>query len=271
MNRYIVGDVLAALATLPDESVDVTVTSPPYYTLRRYGDDPREGGQEAHANDYRAWCRQWGAQLLRVTKPTGTLWLNIGDSSAGSGGPGGDYNAGGSKEDRLRTRRGKSDVAGGQWNSLPSKVCQDFQSLGWYCRSQVVWWKGKPRREARAHVKRPLLTWEPVFMLTKARTGYTWNPDAPGAFADVWPIAPGLGRGVRTAHPAVFPPELVRQALECSAVGPGMVVADPFCGRGTTLSTAAAMGADGIGCDLYNFCEVDAAIITLDASQATGL
>lgn len=117
INKILLGDCLQSLKTLPDNSVDCCVTSPPYYALRDYGTGHWEGGDpncdhEAARKktrfDYAKVCPICGAvrvdeqigleetpeayiakltevfeQVRRVLKPEGTLWLNIGDSYNG--------------------------------------------------------------------------------------------------------------------------------------------------------------------------------------------
>lgn len=77
------GDVREVLAELPDESVDCCVTSPPYWGLRDYGHDGQIG-LEASPEAYVAEMVAVFAQVRRVLKPEGTLWLNLGDSYAGN-------------------------------------------------------------------------------------------------------------------------------------------------------------------------------------------
>lgn len=80
-NTILVGDVRQQLRTLPDCSVDTVITSPPYVQMRNYQVD----GQIGLEDDVAAWVaalRQVGRELSRVLKPTGSWWLNLGDSYA---------------------------------------------------------------------------------------------------------------------------------------------------------------------------------------------
>lgn len=88
------GDCREMLQTLPVQSVQCVVTSPPYYGLRRYTDDPREIGQEATPALYVAALVEVFRQLRRVLRDDGTVWLNLGDSYAGSWGNYGGQNRG---------------------------------------------------------------------------------------------------------------------------------------------------------------------------------
>lgn len=82
--RVIHGDCRSALADLPSESVHCCVTSPPYYGLRDYGVEGQIGLEET-PDAYVAEMVAVFREVRRVLRPDGTLWLNIGDSYAGSG------------------------------------------------------------------------------------------------------------------------------------------------------------------------------------------
>src|SRR4051794_9432479 len=83
--RVLQGDCLTVLRTLPAESVQTCVTSPPYYGLRDYGHDGQIG-VEATPDEYVASLVAVFREVRRVLRDDGTLWLNIGDSYAGSWG-----------------------------------------------------------------------------------------------------------------------------------------------------------------------------------------
>lgn len=73
---------------LASESVHCVITSPPYWGLRDYGLDERGLGLEPMLEEYIANMVAVFREVRRVLRPDGTLWLNIGDSYAGSGGIG---------------------------------------------------------------------------------------------------------------------------------------------------------------------------------------
>ena len=83
------GDSLEVLKTLPDESVHCCVTSPPYYALRDYGVEGQIG-RETTPKKYISRLTEVFAEVRRVLRPDGTLWLNISDTYAGKGNQG-DY------------------------------------------------------------------------------------------------------------------------------------------------------------------------------------
>lgn len=89
--RFIVGDVFDVLASLPDASADMVLTSPPYFTLRSYlppdhPDKAREIGQEPSPGDFLEALLTVMDALGRVLSDDGTFWINLGDTHAGSGG-----------------------------------------------------------------------------------------------------------------------------------------------------------------------------------------
>ena len=72
------------LRTLPDESVNCIITSPPYYGLRDYGADGQLG-LENTPEQYVTRLVAVFREIRRVLRPDGVCWLNLGDSYAGSG------------------------------------------------------------------------------------------------------------------------------------------------------------------------------------------
>lgn len=74
------GDCRDVLKTLPDKSIQCCVTSPPYFGLRKYSDDPREIGQEAMPDEYVQALVEVFREVRRVLRDDGTVWLNLGTS-----------------------------------------------------------------------------------------------------------------------------------------------------------------------------------------------
>ena len=77
-------DVLQALKQMPDNSVDCVVTSPPYWGLRDYG-VKGQLGLEPTFQEYLDKLWQIFDEVYRVLKPTGTCWVNLGDTYNGGG------------------------------------------------------------------------------------------------------------------------------------------------------------------------------------------
>jgi DNA modification methylase len=117
--RILLGDASKQLRRLPAESVDCVVTSPPYFSLRDYGVDG-QFGTEATIDD---WVRELvtvAAEIRRVLKPTGSLWLNVGD--------------GYSRHSREGAAK-KSLLLG------PHRLAVALAADGWLVRNHIVWAK----------------------------------------------------------------------------------------------------------------------------------
>jgi len=123
--------------------------------------------------------------VRRVLHPTGTLWLNLGDSYNGSGGAGGDYNKGGIKEGQPKF--GGRNVSGLKQKDLmgmPWRVALALQADGWWLRSDIIWAKGVsfcPSYSGtcmpESVTDRPTKSHEYVFLLSKSQH-YFWDIDA---------------------------------------------------------------------------------------------
>jgi DNA methylase len=151
--EVIVGDARDKLKQLTTESVDCVITSPPYFRLRNYQHDAQIG-LEAHVDSWVEELRGLMAEVKRVLKPTGSLWLNLGDSysrSLGYGAP------------------AKSLLL------APERLALALVADGWILRSKVIWAKTNP---LPASVQDRLsCTYEVVYFLTKS-SRYFFDLDA---------------------------------------------------------------------------------------------
>ena len=169
-----VGDVLDALRLLPAESVDVCVTSPPYWGLRDYG-HPGQIGLEATPAEFVARMVDVFREVRRVLAPHGSCWVNLGDSYAAniSGGTSGSsLSKGGRQTPHNRvSRAGRAfDVKPKDLVGIPWRVAFALQEDGWWLRSDVIWAKPNPMPESITD--RPTKAHEYVFLLTKADRYY---------------------------------------------------------------------------------------------------
>ena len=71
INKIILGDAIAELKKLPDESCDVIVIDPPYNIGKNFGNN----GDKRELSEYVAWCKEWINECIRVMKPTGTMFI----------------------------------------------------------------------------------------------------------------------------------------------------------------------------------------------------
>jgi len=115
----------ASCLPLPDASIDMICTSPPYFALRSYrdGDEHYDGqvGSEATPQAFLEALWACTAEWWRVLKPTGSLWVNLGDKYAGSGG----HNNSGISD--KSTLRGNGHV-GGVGEAGPTKIKSTLRS-----------------------------------------------------------------------------------------------------------------------------------------------
>lgn len=247
--KIILGDA-RNLDQIEDSSVHCIVTSPPYYANRAYGDDPREIGLGDLVDYYKA-MDECATEWHRKLTDDGVLWFNTFDTASGSGGAGGDYNKGGSKDGRPKWRQGKVDRPRMNWLNVPHNTIEVFVQAGFYYRHCIIWEKvhgtGSPvlRREDLKHVRRPGISHEYIFMLSKT-PDYRFFPDRLAEKGSVWAFPPATDR----THQAPFPIELPWRCIQLTTE-PGDVVLDPFMGSGTTLDAATQLGRNAIGVDLY--------------------
>ena len=239
VGRIMLGDAAALLRTMPAKSVDTVITSPPYYLLRNY-QASGQIGIEASVYDWVDQIVEVCTEIGRVLKPTGSLWLNLGDSY--------------SRHPRYGAHP-KSLLLG------PERVLLALANQGWIVRNKVVW--AKPNPTPASVTDRLSCTWEPIYLLVRAvsyyfdldsirlphrsrngavgtsgQTKYTaarprWAGPLAGSNdglsraraegrpghplgknpGDVWWIATA---GYRGAHHAVFPPALVERPMRAT-------------------------------------------------------
>lgn len=164
---------------LDDNSIDCCVTSPPYWGLRDYG-VAGQLGLESTLEDFIKNMADVFAEVRRVLKPNGTLWLNIGDSYAAP-----------KKNRSLEQAIAKSTLGGGFTSArqclvqqskitdglkskdlcgVPWRLAFALQQAGWYLRQDIIWHKTNPMPESvrdrctKAH--------EYIFLLSKSEKYY---------------------------------------------------------------------------------------------------
>lgn len=176
--RIINGDCRTALADFADDSVQCCVTSPPYFGLRDYGVEGQIGLEQT-PDAYVAQMVAVFREVRRVLRDDGTLWLNLGDSYAGSWGaqsrgagtvtslssgqiaahPKGQTNTGTIRQAGLKPK----DLM-----MIPARVALALQMDGWWLRSKIIW--AKPNGMPGSQEDRPTSSYEEIFLMTKAET-----------------------------------------------------------------------------------------------------
>lgn len=257
VNQVICGDALTVLRQMPDASVDCVVTSPPYWGLRSYPQTKRWwGGDPACAHqgaDTLCRCGAWYGQLgleptwqsyvahlvailqevRRVLTPSGSLWLNLGDTFCGSWGNYGSRT--GRQRRRIVERLARAGYETGGFATRPPQSHEQFppkhklglpwrvrfalNEHGWISRGDVAW--HKPNALPSSVKDRLGTRYEMFFHLVKSRQ-YCFDLDSirephkfdtPTARRDFWRMmrgrtvyqgkwagAPGVGRAFVGGH-----------------------------------------------------------------------
>ncbi len=270
------GDAFDLFAALPDQSIDVILTSPPYWGQRSYdlkhnwrlfNDIPRikalgestrgylwyrESGGVLGLEPYPEWYVRHVAEIVakayRVLKPTGSLWLNVGDTYFARWSSIRDTGRQGLAETH-RERR-KTPMGGirqeKQLLLIPARVAIALQECGWVLRNDLIW--HKPNATPRPEGDRLKLAHEHFFHFVKkptvGRPTYYYRPErAEPRKNDVVVVNVEPGEG---DHTATFPAKLIAPRIETSCPPRGVVL-DPFCGTGRALEVALALGRSAIG------------------------
>jgi DNA modification methylase len=186
--RIIQGDCRDVLKTLPDQSIHCCITSPPYFGLRDYGVDGQMGLEET-PEAFIAGMVEVFREVRRVLRGDGTLWLNIGDSYAGSG-KGGNPDPGSSKQATNAgsqsvgclygtgktareaavtnvTRKTFDGIKAKDLIGIPWMLAFALRAEGWYLRQDIIWHKPNPMPESVTD--RCTKSHEYIFLLSKSK------------------------------------------------------------------------------------------------------
>jgi len=265
------GNALETLKQIESVSVDSVITSPPYYQLRDYGFDG-QWGLESDYKDYLDKMIDLMRELKRVLKPTGTMWVNLGDTYAG--------NKEGNTDLKINNLSNLSRIKK-QVKGIPNKslmliphrfAIRCIDELGLILRNDIIWAKpnGMPEsvtdRFSRKHefifffVKnqkyyfdldsvrdKPYTSLDrkdTVNILRKAvrsglksDSGFMKNNPLgknPGDVSDFWEITT---KPNPKNHYATYNSELIRKPLIAGSPVGGVIL-DPFGGTGTTCFLA---------------------------------
>ena len=237
----LLGDAREVLRTLAEDSVDCTVTSPPYYSGRRHvGDTVVEIGSEKTVEEYVEALASVGKELYRVTRPTGSYWLNL--------------------DDKCERK---------EWLGIPWRVAFAMREIGWKIRSEVIW--HKPTHVRNAAKDRLTPAHELLFYFVKSKDAYydmdaIRRPSSPPIWGkngvvktrrgsvptDVWTLQ--IEDSTTPENPyAAFPEALVELPIRATCPRGGTVL-DPFVGSGTTAVVALRLGRKAVGIDASADC-----------------
>ena len=138
--EIICSDCVSHMNSMQEKSVDVIVTSPPYFQQRDYG-CKGQIGRETEIDDYIAAMSKWAKACHRVLKDTGSLFLNIGDKYENKG-----------------------------LLMIPERLCIEMIANGWVLRNKIVWYK--PNHMPSSVKDRFCSSWEPVYFFVKDSNKY---------------------------------------------------------------------------------------------------
>jgi len=289
------GNCLEVLRQFPDDSIDCVITSPPYWGLRDYGVDGQIGLEETFYT-YLEQLLEIFDEVYRVLKPSGTCWVNLGDTYGGSGAgttknvdiekykqnakesyilPGGK-----AKSSKLRnTKYNKSLLM------IPERFAIGMIERGWILRNQIIW--HKPNAMPESVKDRFTVDFEKIFFFVKQKKYYFEQIKEPNkdkyegrrgktirrnklqsamrteGFQDYY----GKGRNKRTvwsintktfkgAHFAVFPTEIPETCIKAGS-NEDNVILDIFMGAGTTAVACEKLNRRWIGVELNpDYCEI---------------
>jgi len=259
--RLINGDA-RDLSFLEDESIHLVVTSPPYWNLKRYNENPYQLG---HIDDYESFLTElekvW-REVFRVLVPGGRLVCVVGDVCVS------------------RRKFGRHLVF-----PLHADICVLCRKLGFDNLNPIIWYKianasfevangskflGKPY-EPNAIIKNDM-----EFILMQRKPGGYRKPteeqrklskidkkDFDNWFRQIWNIP---GASTRN-HPAPFPLELATRLVRMFSFH-GDTVLDPFCGSATTMIATLRNGRNSIGIDIDpEYCRMAARYLKAESSN----
>ena len=283
------GDCRDTLNNVTNSSVQMCVTSPPYYGLRDYGGEDSQIGQEQSPEEYIKQLVDLFSVVRDKLKDDGVLWVNIGDSyynyRSGKGQALPKQTVSKTNQDLpTKCNRRANKLKGYKEKDLigiPWMLAFALRADGWYLRQDIIWHKPNPMPES---VKdRCTKSHEYIFLLSKSKKYYYDNEAIKEPVKKDWGtrvrdngkyhnegtgLQPhtGLTKSYTTknkrsvwsitnkpykgAHFAVFPPDLIEPCILAGSEK-GDIILDPFMGSGTTALVAKSLGRHYIGCELH--------------------
>ncbi|TAF07344.1 MAG: site-specific DNA-methyltransferase [Nostocales cyanobacterium] len=240
-------DCLEAMAMLPDELINLTVTSPPYNIGKEYENT-------LPLDNYITWCEKWITEVYRLTSSDGAFWLNLGYLS-------------------IKNRAKAIPISYLLWDKIPFYLIQE---IVWNYGAGVAGSKFfSPRNEKFLwYVKNPEAY---IFNLDDIRDPNVKYPNQKknGKIkvnplgknpTDVWEfpkVTSGKNRSSqeRTPHPAQFPVAVIERIIKASS-NENQIVLDPFLGSGTTAVVALDLNRVVIGFEIrQDYCDIAASRI----------
>ena len=191
INTIIQGHALNVLKTLPAESVNCCVTSPPYWNLRDYGVEGQLGLEKTFKEYISKLCNIFD-EVKRLLRKDGTCWVNIGDSYGGSGNASGhkEYTKNlGYKTLEMGATQGNQRTTGQYAKSLldiPYRFSIEMTNRGWIKRNTIIW--EKPNCMPASANDRFTVDFEYLFFFTKNNKAIFWTNEKTLECADKKPL-----------------------------------------------------------------------------------
>lgn len=166
INQVIQGDCLEVMKDIPDKSIDMILTSPPYWALRDYGVENQLGQEKTFQEYINKLCDMFD-EVKRILKDSGTCWVNIGDTYGGTG------DKKDSKDPKYKDgRNGQSKALNKSATAkclcqIPSRFAIEMTNRGWILRNEIIW--HKPNAMPSPVKDRFTVDFEKVFFFTKSK------------------------------------------------------------------------------------------------------
>jgi len=252
-NIILQGDALKNLQKLPEGSIDMVMTSPPYWALRDYNVEGQLG-LELNFDSYVNKLCDIFDEVKRVLKKEGTCWVNLGDTyytKSGASFLNDNLNTHKKIEkigiNRANAIRGKGLLKNKNLCLVPFRFAIEMQKRGWIIRNVIIW--HKPNVMPSSVKDRFTVDFEYLFFFSKNKKYYyikkMCHPKGRNK-RTVWKIST---KPFKEAHFAVYPPELCEVPINAGCPEGGVVL-DPFFGAGTTGVVALRQGKNFIGIEL---------------------
>ena len=253
------GDCISLIPKLPDESIDIVVTSPPYWGQRKSAGL----GTEPDPRNYLAFLEKVFLAIHPKLKKQGIVWLNMGDSyntpvnwtekdhkysTLGSDHNGfSPDNAAYTKPRFNRKAFIEKDTNWLQYGNLlmlPARLLVALTGSKYLFRGEVIWAKKNPMPEGIC--RRPHRKHEPIYLLAKdEQHQFRQKPPVPS----IWNFSNEHIGGLQ--HRSRFPTELPRLCIEAYGIkGSEVVVLDPFSGSGSSGMASVELGCTYIGFEI---------------------
>ena len=229
INQIIHGDCIEVMQQIPSDSVDVTFADPPFNLKKKYGSYKDEKGTD----DYLNWCKQWILEMVRITKPSGSVFLhNIPKWLT--------YYTGFLNE----VADFRHWIA---WDAPTAPMGKTLQPSHY----GILFYAKNQRENKFYKIRYPHKRCRKCGYLLKDYGGkkkilHPFGPLVPDVWSDIHRIRHNKHRD---PHPCQLPVHLLERLLLMST-DEGDVILDPFMGTGTTAVAAARLGRHVIGIDI---------------------